>query len=355
MARIGIVTIWFDRGQAEVSRTLRQALVDLGHEVHVFARMGYVYGKAKQEVAGRWQVDNLHLYPEYRIHPPALKVWAYARGLHAVIFNEEYDWNLPYAMQSFNIKTIHYIDFLDPEWRSLLDTSYDQLWSATRRTSFMLEEMGMGHKLRHIGWGIHPETPYLGDSEPQYDFFHNAGWLGINFRKGTDLVLEAFSQLVSSEQKPTLLVHAQVPHEDVGNIPHGVTWRHETVPPPGLYHLGKVVVQPSRLEGLGLTIPEAMWQGRQVITTDAPPMSEFVGLPHSLVPVASTNQREDGLAFPECVADVGALADRMQRAIAGQQWREDGQLMRDNARIIFDWTRFCDRLASGLKAIDIEA
>ena len=38
--KIGIVTKWFNSGQAVVSRHIRSALVELGHEVFILARQG---------------------------------------------------------------------------------------------------------------------------------------------------------------------------------------------------------------------------------------------------------------------------------------------------------------------------
>ena len=36
--RVGLVSLWFNRGQATVMRTIRAALDELGHETHVLAR-----------------------------------------------------------------------------------------------------------------------------------------------------------------------------------------------------------------------------------------------------------------------------------------------------------------------------
>ena len=38
MARVGIVTKWFNRGQAFVSRYVRDALEERGHETFILAR-----------------------------------------------------------------------------------------------------------------------------------------------------------------------------------------------------------------------------------------------------------------------------------------------------------------------------
>lgn len=360
MARIGMVSIWFHRGQSEVSRTLRQALIDNGHEVFIFGRMGGIYSEPKQERDDPyWQLPNIEFYDDYAIPTKVLMQWALTNKLDAVVFNEEYDFGLPQAIRALRKKTIHYVDFIHPDWKLGLRQHYHQLWSATHRTTKLLADYGLADTTRHIAWGLHPSIAYLGDQTPAYDFFHNAGWLGINFRKGTDLVIQAFDKLTGPRGRYSLLVHAQVPSQMLSSIEslalgmlmeRGLTWRHETVPSPGLYHLGRVVVQPSRLEGLGLTIPEAMYQGRAVITTDAPPMNEFVTAPH-LVPIASTNLRADGLSFPECVADVDLLAERMQASL--HDYQGYGLNNFSAAQRLFAWSAFCDRIKDSLEAIGL--
>ena len=50
----------------------------------------------------------------------------------------------------------------------------------------------------------------------------------------------------------------------------------KTVSAPGLYFRGDVYLYPTRLEGIGLTICEALASGLPVITTNDAPMNEFV-------------------------------------------------------------------------------
>jgi glycosyltransferase involved in cell wall biosynthesis len=87
----------------------------------------------------------------------------------------------------------------------------------------------------------------------------------------------------------------------------------QTVPAPGLYRLGDVYVYPSRLDGIGLSVPEALACGLPVITCDQPPMNEFVnGANGRLVPVQRLYPRRDGYYWPQCEIDEGMLAREMQ-------------------------------------------
>jgi len=359
--RIGMVSILFHRGQSEVTRTLRQALIDNGHEVFIFGRMGGVYGMEMQEKNDPyWKLPNVYYYPKYEIPAKALCLWAKSHKLDTVIFNEEYDFTLANTLQNAGIRTIQYVDFLHPGWADPLRLCYDQLWSASQRTTALLSDMGLGSLTSHIGWGVPDSMPYRGDEEPWYDFFHSAGWIGINYRKGTDLVLQATSMLVDAGHKPSIMIHAQVPRESImdnemiDKLGPYLYWHYATIPPPGLYHCARVVVQPSRMEGLGLTIVEGLYQGRTVITTDAPPMNEFVERQTDLVSYTTQKQRADGLSFPECTADVGQLSDKMRHALTSGHYVGDGQRNRQRALEIFDWAAFCGRIANGIKTLEAQ-
>jgi len=367
MARIGMVSIWFHRGQTEVTQTIRRALEDNGHEVFIFARMGQVYGQEKCESTDPYfAVQNLTIWPKYQIPVNVLELWSRKNKLDAVVFNEEYDFSLPAILEISGIKTIHYVDFLHSDWKEPLKKYYHLLWSATYRTLKQLEDLGLYEKSFCMGWGIHAKhQPYHGAIEPDYDFFTNQGWLGINLRKGCDFFLKAFD-LLNEQKRYTALVHAQVPPsmlpDDLQAIVHkyqaagNLQWLMATVPPPGLYHRGKVVVQPSRLEGLGLTIPEAMWQGRAVITTDAPPMSEFIIQPELRAKVTSIHQRSDGLIFPECEVDISSLADAMRLAASvGVLWKGYGTFNRKRALSVFDWGKFCQQVQHSLDRLGLQS
>ena len=108
-------------------------------------------------------------------------------------------------------------------------------------------------------------------------FIHNAGLVDLDDRKGTRDTILAFSRLKRSDIRLTVRMQKLVPLPPVdkrveivvGNIPIVAD----------LYATGDVCVQPSKMEGIGFMVLEPACAGMPVITTDYPPMNEFIHQP----------------------------------------------------------------------------
>jgi len=314
--RIGFVTIWFERGQAYVTKTLRDA-VSCNNETYIFARTGGVYGQPKLETRGFWDVPNLTTFSQYQIPKNVLTQWIEANRLDAIIFNEEYDWNLVQAAKEAGVKVLTYLDYYKEDWKPFMGL-YDAVLCSTLRTFYLVRDSCNAH---YVGWAVDTDLFRPRDNgDEKFTFFHNAGWLGLNYRKMTPAVILAFDAISRQLPDATLLVHAQVELEklppEVVHIVRGnprITYQVETVPAPGLYHKGRILLFPTKLEGLGLPLLEGLACGLPAIATDAPPMNEFVrdGENGLLVRVAKTVTRQDNIAFHETVVDVNDLATKM--------------------------------------------
>ena len=99
-----------------------------------------------------------------------------------------------------------------------------------------------------------------------------------------------------------------------------------------------------------MSVPEALASGLPVITTDEPPMNEFVedGVNGSLVKVSERHVRSDNYYWPESLVNVEDLARKMQayvnnRELVAEQSpnarssAETGFNWRDNAKDLPDW------------------
>jgi 1,2-diacylglycerol 3-alpha-glucosyltransferase len=314
---IGFISIWFERGQSYVTKMIRDA-VSGRHETFVFARTGGVYEKPMVETTGQWAVPNLTVWPHYEIPGDVIDRWIKDNRLDVVVFNEEYDWKLVKAVKQAGVKALTYLDYYKDDWRMNMGL-YDAVLCSTKRTYQLVKDACHAH---YIGWGVDTDLFRPPVKEPEYTFFHNAGWLGINYRKMTPATIAAFDAVSKVKPDLSLFVHSQtgldmlppVVVDIVKNNPR-ITYHVETLPAPGLYHKGKIMVFPTKLEGLGLPLFEGLSCGLPMITTNAPPMNEFVKDHHNglLVDLAFRTTRDDNVAFPEEIVDMADLAVKMDR------------------------------------------
>ncbi len=330
---IGFISIWFERGQSYVTKMIRDA-VAFRHETFVFARTGSVGDQSIVETSGSWAVPNLTVWPRYDIPSETIHRWIKDNHLDVVVFNEEYDWNLVKAVKQTGVKTMTYLDYYKDDWQTDMGL-YDAVLCSTRRTYNLVKDTCCAY---YIGWGVDTDLFRLPDREPPYTFFHNAGWLGINYRKMTPAVIAAFNALSKVHPGWSLFIHSQAALDmlppmvaDIVKANPRIVYHVETLPAPGLYHMGKIMVFPTKLEGLGLPLFEGLSCGLPVITTNAPPMNEFIrhGYNGLLVDIAFRTTRDDNVAFPEEIVDMADLAVKMA-LLAGND--KALRIMSNNAR-----------------------
>ena len=145
-------------------------------------------------------------------------------------------------------------------------------------------------------------------------FFHSAG---MSTRKGTDLLIEAFIE-GKCYKKSSLIIHTQLPIKSLCKYSldelngFGISVIEKTVTAPGLYYLGDIYVYPTRLDGLGLTMYEALSSGLPVITTDFPPMNEAVNNDVGrLVKVEDFYCRGDAYYYPMAICSKDSLIESL--------------------------------------------
>ena len=140
-------------------------------------------------------------------------------------------------------------------------------------------------------------------------------------RKGTDTVIAAFLSLPAFyKDKAKLLIHTQVAldnyvarYDQSILLSSNIEVRTETVAAPGLYHLGDIYVYPSILDGLGLTVAEALSCGLPCIVPDNAPMNEFIqsGINGRIADVEYLYARSDGYFWPQCKVSVKSIQEQM--------------------------------------------
>ena len=157
-----------------------------------------------------------------------------------------------------------WIDPADPNLQ-LVDTFI----APTRACHRLLSRIGFARRSIYIPHPVDTHRFAFRERVVADVFLHCRGWGGYKERKGTDIVFETARRcpqaafLVRAQSRPGL------------PLPPNLVVKGPIRSPERLYHSGDVAIQPSRWEGVGLQILEAMSCGIPVIVPDAPPMNEY--------------------------------------------------------------------------------
>jgi glycosyltransferase involved in cell wall biosynthesis len=317
---IGIVTTWFERGAAYVSKQFEE-IISVKHNVFIYARGGEKFAINES----KWDKNNV-TWGKRRISPFSGTLidkkdfynWVKRNHIDLILFNEQEWWYPLLWCEELKIPTIAYIDYYKKNTIPLYE-SYSSLICNTKRhySAFDWHEGAY-----YLPWGtdckvFKPIDDNFSLVNKDYvTFFHSCG---LNpYRKGTDILLKACKDINDSFK---IVIHSQlelksffddkirmiIEELESSNKLEIIT---KTVSAPGLYHLGDVYVYPSRLEGIGLTLAESEACGLVPVTTNNGPMNEFVNTEIGfLIDVKQYYSREDGYYWPECQPDVGSLKE----------------------------------------------
>lgn len=354
---IGIVTTWFERGAAYVSKAYMDVLSEK-HDVFIYARAGEMQSKRDPV----WDLPNVTWAPRLagpfcdgtnaisRFH--FLK-WLRTNRIQIIFFNEQRENSIVKEVSGLGYVTGAYVDYYTKNTVSDFDT-YDFLICNTKRHYSVFKEH---RNCLFLQWGTEIDVFHPDASRPLFKdcivFFHSAGMAqASSMRKGTDLLVHAFQHVTGSVR---LLIHSQVALSQYGDEIKSIVendtrieFIEKTVSAPGLYHLGDVYVYPSRLEGIGLTIPEALASGLPVITTNEMPMNEFVREQYNglLVEVSSRRNRGDGYYWPESIVNIFDLTKKMQEYVNNRQLvYEHSTNARASAVQLYNWIQNSEGLA----------
>lgn len=327
--KIGIVTTWFERGAAYVSKIYKELLEKEGHQVLIFARGGDSKMSAISEIWNEKYVTRSTRYIDTTIERRKIFTWIQNNNLDAILFNEQQDFRGVIAVKKKypNVIIGAYVDYYTEYTRKWFDI-YDFLICNTKRH---VQAMGEHVQKFYIKWGtdINLYRPKY-EKHEQITFFHS---VGMSIRKGTDILIDAFVDGKLYEHSK-LIIHTQIPieknyckysREDL--FKYNIEIIEKTVTAPGLYHKGDIYVYPTRLEGLGLTMYEALACGMPIIVTNFPPMNEFGSLDVvKYVDVGDYYCRGDAYYYPMAICDKESLVSAMQWFIDNKEQLNDLKL-----------------------------
>ncbi len=345
--KIGIVTAWYERGAGMVSRTYRRLLQETA-DVAIYARGGLL--DAKWDADGNvYRAETFGGVSGTGIDLQEFNAWLKREEIDLLIFNEQQDARILYHLTG-RLPLIGYVDFYTPETVPVFEL-YDALLCHTRRHA---EAFAWHPGMVYIPWCVFPEDIRCEPAETEPVFVHSAGWLGIGGRKGTAEAITAFRHLPHEDAR--LFIAAQVEMKDLGAAlceeirnDSRIQFHEGNFATPEPYVWGNVCVYPAKLDGLGLTVYEAMASGRPVIAPCVAPYTEIVSQNYSgsLVRTHSASFRDDGYYWPERPVDVRNLVDVMNRyvehpEVISEQGRNAAEFMRENRTWSSQQERFVD-------------
>jgi 1,2-diacylglycerol 3-alpha-glucosyltransferase len=319
--RIGLVTKWYASGQAVVSRQLRSALDELGHETVVLARPG----KGPREQVDRgdpvWEQGGLTQASEADVPLSEYEGWAEEHGLDAVLCDNNYQFEEIASLRERGVRTIGRFvwEHFAAEHVDRARETYDVVYSFTRAEQERYAEMGISSP--YVPWGVHPELLDLAEGLRQdgdvVRFYVPGSFMGK--RKPFAEIAEAFSRV--GDPRLRLLVRGQVERKRDpldGARDSDPRIEVELSDRPTEVHLRQfascdVCLSPSRWEGLGLPLYEAMAFGMPAITNDAPPMNEVVLNEVNGICVRSVPWGTARSGIPAFDPDVDELAAAIER------------------------------------------
>jgi glycosyltransferase involved in cell wall biosynthesis len=287
------------------------------------------------------------------------RYWIEKNKIELVLFNEQHWWPPVLLCNELGVKTGAYVDYYTEQTLPFF-ACYDFVICNTRRHQCAFE---WHSQCLYLPWGTDLNLFKSESFSPVNDkcvtFFHSSGMSPE--RKGTDLVIKAFAEI---SHVAKLVIHSQRPLKTYFSSLASLILKletsgrlichEETVPAPGLYHLGDVYVYPTRLEGIGLTIIESLACGLPVIVPDNPPMNEFVeDNPNSkLVTIERQVSRADGYYWPQCFINLKSLQKQMEYYVDNSQQLEAFKMgSRQYAEEKFDWSRNACSLAEYLAKV----
>jgi glycosyltransferase involved in cell wall biosynthesis len=254
------------------------------------------------------------------------------------------DWTFPWIWKKRSVKWVHMVHW---DWFSG-EAKHSDLWRIAKLlapNAMCKAELERAYRLPSIHLPVPVDTKRLAFRERAVaeTFISIYGYGGMQNRRSLHEIMEAWKLI---PQPPRLVILAQKqPDELVGGkvaVPKGIEVKLCNLPEPAdLYTAGDVALQPSRYEGVGVSLVEAQSCGLPVIAVDAPPMSEVA--PDLKVQVAKVAHVSlMGKTVPSYIPAASSIASVVS-GIKNKDIKELSRRARDRAETQFSWNALRQR------------
>ena len=320
--RVGIVTKWFASGQAVVSRYVRSALEELGHETFILAREGTGprSGVTERVPDPVWDQPGVTETGESDVPLETYREWVERDGIDVILADNLYQFEEIGALRSEGVKTIGRFvwEHFDDQHVPGAKEAFDVVYSLHRGEQERYAEMGI--ESPYVVWGCHPELLAVEPSR------HDDGLVRLlvpgsfmGRRKPLAEMLEAFA--MTKDERLRLVIKGQTSRKEgklakAADADSRIQILIEDQPTD--QHLSfvagcDVCLSPTRWEGLGLPLYESIAFGQPAITNDNAPMNEAVldGVNGYLVSASAEGTARSGIT--SWSPDPGELANAIER------------------------------------------
>lgn len=354
-----------NRGAAIVSRNYQETLEKFNN-VYIFARGGEKYPKSdpvwnKKNVF--WSKPPILQFNGTPIKKAEILRWIKLNNIQCVIFNEQQYWQPLIWVKEAGIPIVAYVDYYTDSSIKLFEY-YDLLLCNTKRHYESFKET---NKAIFLPWGTYIKEYQNNQNKAKREskkikLLFN---LGYNlYRKGLDQFIDAICNNLSILDHFELVIYAQKPinfsNDRLNKLYEQIKKTYSLqefvgdYEPEDIYSKGDVYVYLSRLDGIGLSLPEALSFGLPAIVPNNAPMNEFVshGKNGWHVDIERLYKREDNYFHDCCEIDKNSLL-RLLKLIT-KQCKSIDQLKIETRNISkqkFDWEKNSYNLSSILKQL----
>jgi len=246
----------------------------------------YIMKQGKNVIADYFNIDVNITEIKHPYHPTEeeFRNWIINNELDVVIFDEYNQWDalrspndLPKIAKELGCKV--YGVLVMEKFNKKQTYTYDRILVR----SVTMERYMRANKVRNFTYAPYsldltefPQPVYK--KNDKFTFFHPGGFGGVHDRKNTWAVIEAFEMLPNVDECKLIITSqkqlqfSRELHPNIEIVDKDLS-RDELIK---YFYKSDATVLPSKWETIGIPILESLASGTPVITTNVPPMNEFI-------------------------------------------------------------------------------